>query len=347
MAYSEWLCGLLLCLPESRKKASSVKGVLPTSGGIDRSPPLSPKTEFGAKKLVISFIYYPSAQLLSIFFTDWSLKTQVSLPCQLLTNLLFLCLQSIKAACFGHLLGPISMNPPCSWIKMFFFLLLICRVNFIISPATSTLEGCVWGISSSPTYRPHFVYVVFLLRASTFILKGSSITGGSFCPVVLCFFVCPGQHCTTTRAWPQKFMSARTTESCSVCASGSRPGTWRMSSHDGFWTPFSVPLSHVSHPDLQIPGMWKTEGRRRRGRQRMRWLDGITDSMDTEFEQTPGDGEGPGSLACYSPWGRKESNTTEWLSNKQLKTWISASSASWDSCSILGFIFLFWAGKWS
>ena len=38
------------------------------------------------------------------------------------------------------------------------------------------------------------------------------------------------------------------------------------------------------------------EGRRRRG-QRMRWLDGITDSMD-EFEQAPGDSEGekPGML---------------------------------------------------
>ena len=37
----------------------------------------------------------------------------------------------------------------------------------------------------------------------------------------------------------------------------------------------------------------------------MRWLDGITDSTD-EFEQTPGDCEGQGSLACYSPWGLKE-----------------------------------------
>ena len=32
-----------------------------------------------------------------------------------------------------------------------------------------------------------------------------------------------------------------------------------------------------------------------------------------EFEQTPGDSEGQGSLACCSPWGHKESDTTEQL----------------------------------
>ena len=32
-----------------------------------------------------------------------------------------------------------------------------------------------------------------------------------------------------------------------------------------------------------------------------------------EFEQTPGDSEGQGSLVCCSPWGRKESDTTERL----------------------------------
>ena len=32
-----------------------------------------------------------------------------------------------------------------------------------------------------------------------------------------------------------------------------------------------------------------------------------------ELEQTPGDSEGQGSLVCCSPWGRKELNTTEWL----------------------------------
>ena len=34
-----------------------------------------------------------------------------------------------------------------------------------------------------------------------------------------------------------------------------------------------------------------------------------------EFEQTPGDSEGQGSLLCCSPWGHKESDTTEWLNN--------------------------------
>ena len=35
-----------------------------------------------------------------------------------------------------------------------------------------------------------------------------------------------------------------------------------------------------------------------------------------EFEQTQGDGEGQGGLACCSPWGRKESDTTEQLNSK-------------------------------
>ena len=44
-------------------------------------------------------------------------------------------------------------------------------------------------------------------------------------------------------------------------------------------------------------------------------MDGITDSMDM-FEQALGDGEGQGSLASYSLWGCKESDTTEQLNNK-------------------------------
>ena len=34
-----------------------------------------------------------------------------------------------------------------------------------------------------------------------------------------------------------------------------------------------------------------------------------------DFEQALGDGEGQGSLTCYSPWGRKESDMTEGLNN--------------------------------
>ena len=61
----------------------------------------------------------------------------------------------------------------------------------------------------------------------------------------------------------------------------------------------------------------KTEDKRRRkrGQQRMRCLDVITDSIGHEFEQAPGDGEGQGSLACSSSWGHKESDMTEQLNN--------------------------------
>ena len=57
----------------------------------------------------------------------------------------------------------------------------------------------------------------------------------------------------------------------------------------------------------------KTEGRRRRGRQSVRWLDGITDSMDMNFNRLQKFGDGQGSLACCSPWGCKESDMTEQL----------------------------------
>ena len=32
-----------------------------------------------------------------------------------------------------------------------------------------------------------------------------------------------------------------------------------------------------------------------------------------EFDQAQGVGDGQGSLACCTPWGHKESDTTEWL----------------------------------
>ena len=57
----------------------------------------------------------------------------------------------------------------------------------------------------------------------------------------------------------------------------------------------------------------KIEGRRRRGQQRMRRLDGITDLRDMSFEQALGAGDGQGGLACCSPWSHRVSDMTERL----------------------------------
>ena len=54
----------------------------------------------------------------------------------------------------------------------------------------------------------------------------------------------------------------------------------------------------------------KIESRRRMGRQRMRWLDGITNSV-RGFGWTPGVGDGQGGLVCCGSWGCKESDMTE------------------------------------
>ena len=53
----------------------------------------------------------------------------------------------------------------------------------------------------------------------------------------------------------------------------------------------------------------KIEGRRRR-RQRMRWLDGNTDSMDMSLSKLWQMVKNKGSLACCSPWGHKELDVT-------------------------------------
>ena len=66
------------------------------------------------------------------------------------------------------------------------------------------------------------------------------------------------------------------------------------------------------------------EGRRRRGQQRMRWLDGISNSMDG-CGWNLGVGDGQGGLECCGSWVRKESDTTEQLN------WTSWKK-SYDQC---------------
>ena len=63
----------------------------------------------------------------------------------------------------------------------------------------------------------------------------------------------------------------------------------------------------------KAPVLGKIESRRRRGLQRMKWLDGIVDTHGHVFEPTPGDSEGQGNLVCCSSWVVKsQSGLSDW-----------------------------------
>ena len=85
-------------------------------------------------------------------------------------------------------------------------------------------------------------------------------------------------------------------------------------------------LQYFGHLTRRVDSLEKTlmlggiGGRRRRGRQRMRWLEGITDSMDVSLSGTPGVCDGQGGLACCDSWGRKESDLTERLNRTELNS---------------------------
>ena len=56
------------------------------------------------------------------------------------------------------------------------------------------------------------------------------------------------------------------------------------------------------------------------------------DMSGGDLKKTPGGGEGQGSLACRSPWGHKESDTTERLNNNDAQQWLHAKDSA---CSAL------------
>ena len=92
-----------------------------------------------------------------------------------------------------------------------------------------------------------------------------------------------------------------------------------------------IPLSHPADAKAEAPILWPTDvkgwlirkdpdagkdwGHEEKGATEDEMVGWHHQLDGHEFEQTPGDTEGQGSLACCSPWGGKELDTTEWLNN--------------------------------
>ena len=74
-------------------------------------------------------------------------------------------------------------------------------------------------------------------------------------------------------------------------------------------------LQYFGHLMRRVDSLEKTlmlggiGGRGRRGRQRMRWLDGITNLMDVSPSELRGVVDGQGGLMCCDSWGRRESDS--------------------------------------
>ena len=91
---------------------------------------------------------------------------------------------------------------------------------------------------------------------------------------------------------------------------------WNSNDHQSFSNPVGINSSLIPDAGKKALMLGKTEGRRRRGWLKMRWLDGIADSMDMSFSKV-WEMLRQESLECCSPRGWKESDMTEWLNWKE------------------------------
>ena len=91
-------------------------------------------------------------------------------------------------------------------------------------------------------------------------------------------------------------------------------GIWKISIGLLWNVDFNIPISLNDSLEKTLM-LENIKSRRRRGWQRMKMVGWHHHLNGHEFEQTLGDGDGQGSLACCSPWGNKESDTIEQLNN--------------------------------
>ena len=100
-------------------------------------------------------------------------------------------------------------------------------------------------------------------------------------------------------------------------------------------------------PDVKRWFIWKDPyvgkdwRQKEKGWQRMRWLDGITDSIDMSLGKLQELGDGQSSLACCSPLGHKESDKTEQLNWTDLGAdfffWVCSVCKTWPNCKLIYF----------
>ena len=78
-------------------------------------------------------------------------------------------------------------------------------------------------------------------------------------------------------------------------------------------------MGHSPDSLEKTPMLGKTEGRRRRRRQMMRWLDGVTDSKDMNLSKLQEIVKDRDQVCCSSQ-GRKELDMTEQLNNNNIQS---------------------------
>ena len=111
---------------------------------------------------------------------------------------------------------------------------------------------------------------------------------------------------------------------------------------------FKLKLQYFGHLMQRTDSLEKTlmlrkiECRRRRGRQRMRWLDGVTDAIDMSLRKLRELVMDKGGLVCCSPWRHKESDMTERLKNSCMLD-IGASASVLQMIFRVYFLWLVWS----